>query len=90
MAVELAQTEDCGNFITTKSCFCNTYLGNRQPFEHSVPFFDRVKIETSPRAKRLPYLDKKKVLIAVEALLSSESFSTDQKKGFHVGRYPIY
>ena len=35
------------------------YSRGRQPFERSVPFFDSVTIETSPRAKRMPYFSSK-------------------------------
>ena len=35
------------------------YGRGRQPLERSVPFFDSVKIETSARAKRLPYFPLK-------------------------------
>ena len=35
------------------------YSRGRQPFERSVPFFDSVTIETSPRAKRMPYFPLK-------------------------------
>ena len=54
----------------------------RQPFEPSVPFFDRVKIETSPRAKRLLYFPRrqKKVLTSVDALLSFEISVQNKKK----------
>ena len=53
------------------------WVRSRQPFKRSEPFFDSVKIETSPRATRLPYFPLK---ISVQT----------KKKGLHVGRCPIY